>query len=110
MSPRAWSGFFQPAKPGLNIESLRGSEFSRHHNMTTLKILLTLLLVTFIEISQTGLAEAKQSLDGRLSEPYHRPNGNEPCCGPISAGARRVLEVLDDADVERLWLPHQHVN
>jgi len=27
-----------------------------------------------------------------------------PCCGPIMAGAQRVLKVLDDSDVEHLWL------
>ena len=78
--------------------------------MTILKKLPAVLLVALIGISQAGLTEAKDSLDGGPSAAFQRPNGNEPCCGPISAGARKVLEVLDHADVEHLWLPHQHVN
>ena len=33
-----------------------------------------------------------------------------PCCGPITPAGQKLLQVLDGADVEHLWLAHQHVN
>ena len=78
--------------------------------MTTLKKFPFMLLAVILGISQAGLTEAKELLDEKPNAAYQRPDINEPCCGPISDGARTVLEVLDHADVENLWLPHQHVN
>ena len=34
----------------------------------------------------------------------------ESCCGPVTPAAQKVLAVLDQADVEHLWLNHRHVN
>ena len=33
-----------------------------------------------------------------------------PCCGPVTTAGQKLLQVLDGADVEHLWLAHQHVN
>lgn len=32
------------------------------------------------------------------------------CCGPITAGGQKLLSVLDNSNVEHLWLNHQYVN
>ena len=34
----------------------------------------------------------------------------ESCCGPISPAGHRLLDILDDTNVEALWLAHEHVN
>lgn len=34
----------------------------------------------------------------------------ESCCGPISPAGHRLLDVLDNSNVETLWLAHEHVN
>ena len=36
--------------------------------------------------------------------------GGSPCCGPITPAARRVLDVLDQSDVEHRWLRGEHVD
>jgi hypothetical protein len=32
------------------------------------------------------------------------------CCGPVSAAGRKLLQILDNTNVESLWLAHEHVN
>ncbi len=34
----------------------------------------------------------------------------ESCCGPISPAGHRLLEILDQTNVEALWLAQEHVN
>ena len=77
---------------------------------TISKIVSEFFLVTTIGISCAGFAETREISNGGLSQEKVQLRENEPCCGPINAGGRRVLEVLDHADVEHLWLPRQHVN
>jgi hypothetical protein len=33
-----------------------------------------------------------------------------PCCGTISAAGKRLEKILDNMNVESLWLPHERVN
>ena len=81
------------------------------HKISTIsKIVSEFFLVTTIGISCAGFAETSEISNGGLSQEKVQLRENEPCCGPINAGGRRVLEVLDHADVEHLWLPRQHVN
>lgn len=74
------------------------------------KNLPAFLMITIIGVTQTALIEARESFEEGPNAKNVRPDDNEPCCGLISARGRRVLEVLDRADVEHLWLPHEHVN
>ena len=80
-----------------------------------MKMLITLtavLLIAFFGISQPTLADARESFDEapNVENKSKTPTEMEPCCGPISAAGARVLEMLDQADVEHLWLSHQRVN
>jgi len=34
----------------------------------------------------------------------------QTCCGPITKSATHTLHLLDNMDVEHLWLAHQHIN
>ena len=36
--------------------------------------------------------------------------GPDSCCGPVSPAGHRLLEILDNTNVEALWLAHEHVN
>jgi hypothetical protein len=38
------------------------------------------------------------------------PAAAQPCCGPVTANGQRLLARLDASGVERLWLPHVHVD
>jgi hypothetical protein len=38
------------------------------------------------------------------------PVAAQPCCGPVTADGERLLARLDASGVERLWLPHGHVD
>ena len=67
-------------------------------------------MIALVGISQATLSVAKESIDRGPNAENTRPSETEPCCGPISAAGRKVLQMLDHADVEHLWLPHQHVN
>jgi len=63
---------------------------------------LLLLLLTAI-VGAQGLAQAQTA-------PATATVESTPCCGPVTAEGQRVLKVLDDSDVEHLWLNHRHVN
>jgi outer membrane lipoprotein-sorting protein len=32
------------------------------------------------------------------------------CCGPVTSGGHKLLDVLESTNVESLWLAHEHVN
>lgn len=38
-----------------------------------------------------------------------RPAVAQPCCGPITPAGRRIIELLDSSDVERLWIAGERV-
>jgi len=38
-----------------------------------------------------------------------RPTAAQPCCGPITPAGRRIIELLDSSDVERLWIAGERV-
>lgn len=33
----------------------------------------------------------------------------QPCCGPVTPDGQRLVKLLDESDVEQLWLPGRHV-
>lgn len=33
-----------------------------------------------------------------------------PCCGPVTAAGRHLLKVIDESDVEHLWLYRRHID
>lgn len=47
--------------------------------------------------SKNEVVKSEQSID-------------KPCCGPITAVGQKILSVLDNSNVEHLWLNHQYVN
>lgn len=61
------------------------------------------LVASFITVALSGSVQPLLAQD-LLKEPA------ASCCGPITPAARQLLQVLDGADVEHLWLAHQHVD
>ena len=78
--------------------------------MTTLKILPTVVLLCLIGVCDAGQTAAAQAIASALQPATEQLNDNAPCCGPISAAGARLLSLLDQSDVEHLWLPRQRVN
>jgi hypothetical protein len=79
-------------------------------SMKTLKFWPAALLLSTAGIVHVGLAAAAQLSEGEVNPTNERSNHIEPCCGPISDVGTKLLGVLDQSDVEHLWLPHAHVN
>lgn len=63
-----------------------------------------------IATSLSTLIAYRDSYAGELSAASQKFEQNESCCGPINSAGKKLLNVLDAADVEHLWLPRQYVN
>lgn len=67
------------------------------------KIVLMFLITGSIAISAPvfstpiGMLQSQESI-------------NNPCCGPITTEGKKILSVLDNSNVEHLWLNHEYVN
>jgi hypothetical protein len=45
-----------------------------------------------------------------LQAPLAAAPNHEPCCGPITPAGDRLASMLDDMNVESLWIAGQHIN
>ena len=63
-----------------------------------------------IATSFTTLVVYRDAYAGELGVATQKLEGNTACCGPITSAGKKLLKVLDAADVEHLWLPRQYVN
>ena len=78
--------------------------------MKSLKFSICVLLVSLTVICQVESTAAAEQVVVETSSVITQLNETESCCGPISDAGARLLIMLDQSDVEHLWLPHQHVN
>ena len=68
------------------------------------------LAAVIIGASVTALIACSQSYASEVSIAVNQLDANASCCGPITPAGKKLLEVLDAANVENRWLPHQYVN
>ena len=54
-----------------------------------------------------SIATAAAFVAASVALTHARP---ESCCGPISPAGHHLLAILDQTNVEALWLAHEHVN
>ncbi len=55
------------------------------------------------------LLTRRTALGGLAATVLARPALAQPCCGPITPGGQRIVQLLDDSDVERRWIAGDRV-
>ena len=63
-----------------------------------------------IATSFTTLVVYRGAYASELGVATQKLEASSACCGPITSAGKKLLKVLDAADVENLWLPRQYVN
>ncbi|MGQ3073413.1 MAG: hypothetical protein ACT7A5_20290, partial [Ferrovibrionaceae bacterium] len=50
------------------------------------------------------LLTRRAAMGGLAALAIVRPGFAQPCCGPITPAGQRIVQLLDESDVERRWL------
>lgn len=68
-------------------------------------------VLSVIALCASAAAWCADGASGNVASTYTEAfGGSAPCCGEITPSGERLLHMLDGANVEHLWLVHEHVN